>query len=288
MKRKWDCVCCLECQCGKGDKRTLESVFDCDQNILIDQSDESSQEESGNFHLRAKDDRLINKTPAPVSLMSRKDLIKYSTTEIMIEHHSNGGKLKQIQPSYPDLEPDEWPNYIYPWTDLICSFEHLKKTEIVNKTGNKNMNITELLKTFLRRYLLSKGKDPENYFRSDYTEEKRHKQLKARGFHSEAAVESKINDSALEDENDLSCNKNVEKTPNKMELNISNHDYNNDNQGTENYTKETCNQQPADLKVSDDEIKVEPDNPKRKLVLNASSSPDYDNSQSKVPPQKKK
>ena len=33
MKRKWDCVCSLECQCGKGDKRTLESVFYCGQNI---------------------------------------------------------------------------------------------------------------------------------------------------------------------------------------------------------------------------------------------------------------
>ena len=203
------------------DDRLLSSVFEIDQDALIDQSDEYVD----NSLLGVGEGWIVEKTSVPVSLMGRRDLMTYVTNQIMAEYKKAGGNLNKIQPGHSQFSMTWWPHHIIPWVNITKSFGRTTQKEIEQLSGNQNMTITQLLKIAANQFLQSKGLSPENYYREldrktgEWTDKAMSRKKRARGIHTGITHYTKINDSDDEEIFDANNSFNNDETDDHNEMN---------------------------------------------------------------------
>jgi len=158
------------------DKETLEKVIELDQQSLIngdeplmcddDVSDETLAATLLQDQMASLD---ISRLPYPLSLMNKKEKVKYIATHIYDEfcHKQQDFHVKIIYGN-PDFRPSFWPENLWTWENCKRSI-HSIKDHLYTGSGT----FADFLTTCIKNLFAAHDRDPEKFYKNDASNKKK-------------------------------------------------------------------------------------------------------------------
>ena len=128
-----------------------------------------------NLSQRFKNRFKLEKLPVPLSLMSKREKVKYVSDQIWREHRDKQVQERMVY-GKPGCRPSFWPQDYCPWE----SFRDGQGLKLKEYKGPGTFS--ELLETCIRRIFTMHGENPETFVKEEQNKLSVKKKLSSRGF----------------------------------------------------------------------------------------------------------
>ena len=123
----------------------------------------------------------LERMKTPLSLANTDELRQYIRYLIMLEHRENfpESKEKQIKYGKDEWKTSFWPQELMPWEKVVKNFSDMKNDDVPGKT-----TMVQVLREAVKRALIGRNVDPEDYYDSSFDKKKDVKRKRIRGINS--------------------------------------------------------------------------------------------------------